>query len=353
MVEETFVAPTPREAFELAREKYGVFSDLKLLRAIHQQDEEGRLRAHIVVSVPEEDYVSSIGIDEEEELIGEIHQLREQMERMKSAITPQATTSDAIREIRTMLEAKGLQPSWLDPILDPFVGESMAGDKSLLLSYVLEEMDEQLRVQPEILEGNKRLMLLGSTGVGKSTTLAKLAARYGLNALQTRSVALINLDTFRVGAYEQMEHYATTMGIRHLKVDTIEGFRTALDELAAYDVVLIDTAGISPYDIGRLVQTVEFLRSLPAQEIETALVISATAKYDDIVAIHDHFSFVEIGSVILTKFDETRRIGEALGFVLEKQLPVSYVSSGQVVPDDLEVADKEAIMIRFVEELHV
>jgi flagellar biosynthesis protein FlhF len=150
-----------------------------------------------------------------------------------------------------------------------------------------------------------------------------------------------------------MEHYASTMGLTHIKVDTIEGFSSALEDLSGHDVVLIDTAGISPYDIGRLVKTVEFLRSLPERDIETALVISATAKYDDIAAIHDHFSFVEIDSVILTKFDETRRIGEALGFVLEKKLPISYVSTGQEVPDDLEPADKESLMIRFVEELHV
>jgi len=102
-----------------------------------------------------------------------------------------------------------------------------------------------------------------------------------------------------------------------------------------------------------VIKTVEFLRSLPDEDIETALVLSATAKYDDIVAIYDHFSFLEIGSVILTKFDETRSIGDVLGFVLEKELPISYVSAGQEVPDDLEVADKEAIMVRFVEELHV
>ncbi len=353
MVEETFTAPTPRDAFELAREKYGVFSELKLLRATQQRDEDGRLRAHIVVSVPQEDYLASIGIDEEEELVGEIHQLRDQMARMKAAIEPTPTQPEAIDEIKEMMRDKGLPASWLDALLDPLRGDSVAEDKSLLLSYVLEEMDERLRVQPENTQAHKSLMLIGPTGVGKTTTLAKLAARYTLDPVHPRSVALINLDTFRVGAYEQMEHYAATLGLTHRKVDTIEGFSVALEELAGHDVVLIDTAGISPYDIGRLVKTVEFLKSLPERDIETALVISATAKYDDIEAIYEHFSFVEINSVILTKFDETKRIGESLGFVLEKGLPVSYVSTGQEVPDDLEPADKENLMIRFVEELHV
>jgi len=352
MVEETFTAPTPREAFELAREKYGAFSDLKLLRATQTRNEKGKLRANIVVAVPQEDYLKSIGIDEEEELISEIHQLQDQMARMKAAIHPEATTHAILEEVKSMMEHKGLRRAWLDALLDPLASESISEDKSLLISYVLEEMDETLKIRDENDLQGKTLMLIGPTGVGKTTTLAKLAARYTLDPLHPRSVAILNLDTFRVGAYEQMEHYAATMGLKHIKVDTVEGFQAALKEVQDFDVVLIDTAGISPYDIGRLVKTVEFLRSLPEETVEASLVISATAKYDDIVAIHDHFSFLDIDSVILTKFDETRRIGEVLGFVLEKGLPIRYVSTGQEVPDDLEVADKEAIMIRFVEELH-
>jgi len=351
MVEEQFSAPTPQEAFELAREKYGVFSDLKLLRATQRRDENGKLWANIVVSVPQEDYLASIGIDEEKELIGEINQLRDQMERMKSAISPDSTPP-AIDEVRDMMIAKGINRTWIDGILEPLVTQSVSEDKSLLLSYVLEDMDEQLMILPEK-KGRRVLMLIGPTGVGKTTTIAKLASRYALERNDPRAVALINLDTFRVGAYEQLEHYASTLGIEHIKVDSVEGFGKALEELSGKDVVLIDTAGISPYDIGRLVKTVEFLKSLPDHSIETALVISATAKYDDIVAVYDHFSFLDIGSVILTKFDETKRIGEALGFVLEKKLPVSYVSMGQNVPEDLEAAEKEKILIRFVEELHV
>ncbi len=353
MIEESFVAPTPREAFDLAREKYGVFSELKLLRATQRRDEDGHLSAHIVVSVPQEDYLASIGIDEEQELIGEIHQLRDQMERMKSAMHPEAPSSSAIGEVKSMMRDKGLQPAWLDALLDPLADESMAEDKSLLIAYVLEEMDERIRVVPEEAQDHKTLMLLGPTGVGKTTTLAKLAARYSLDEAHPRRVALINLDTFRVGAYEQLEHYAVTLGLTHLKVDTLDGFSAALERLKDFDVILIDTAGISPYDIGRLIKTVEFIKSLPQRDIETALVISATAKYDDIEAIYEHFSFVDIDSLILTKFDETRRIGEALGFALQKKLPISYVSTGQEVPNDLMPADKENLMIRFVEELHV
>jgi len=351
MVEESFIAPTPQEAFALAQKKYGTFSDLKLLRAIQRRDRDGKLSAEITVAVPQEEYLASIGIDEEEALMEEITQLRDQMTRMRSAIEPGTEAEEVVAEVTKLMEERGLRASWLETLLTPLKGEAILEDRSLLTAYILEEMDERLQTLPEP-EGERRLMVIGPTGVGKTTTLAKLAARYALSSAKKR-VAILNLDTFRVGAYEQMEHYAATLGIEHRRVESIEGFAEALEAVQAYDVVLIDTAGISPYDIGRLIKTVEFLRSLPDEDIETALVLSATAKYDDIVAIYDHFSFLEIGSVILTKFDETRNIGDVLGFVLEKELPISYVSAGQEVPDDLEVADKEAIMVRFVEELHV
>ncbi len=349
MVEESFTAPTPQEAFELAKEKYGAFSDLKLLRATQRRDEDGKLWANIVVAVPQEDYLASIGIDEEEELISEINQLKGQMEKMKSALKPKNIS--VIEEIRDMMLKKGLSQELLDTVLLPLAGESLSEDKSLLLSYLLEDIDERLKVLPEP-EGKRVMMLIGPTGVGKTTTVAKLASRFALGD-DPKSVALINLDTFRVGAYEQLEHYAAALGVEHIKAVSIQQFQDALEKVKDKDIVLIDTAGISPYDIGRLVKTVKLLKSLPSQSIETALVVSATAKYDDMTAIYDHFSFMNIDSVILTKFDETRRIGEALGFVLEKDLPVSYVSTGQNVPDDLMAADKEQIMIRFVEELHV
>ena len=351
MVEESFVAPTPQEAFALAQKKYSTFSDLKLLRAIQRKDRDGKLSAEITVAVPQEAYLAGIGIDEEEALLEEITQLRDQMTRMRSAIDPQEDSGEVAASVIAQMRARGLRESWLNELIAPLKGEAILGDRPLLTAYILEEMDERLQTLPEP-EGPRRLMVIGPTGVGKTTTLAKLAARYALSGARRR-VAILNLDTFRVGAYEQMEHYASTLGIEHRRVENIEGFARALEEVREYDAVFIDTAGISPYDIGRLIKTVEFLRSLPDESIETALVISATAKYDDIVAIYDHFSFLEISSVILTKFDETRSIGDVLGFVLEKGLPISYVSTGQEVPDDLEPADKEAIMVRFVEELHV
>jgi len=350
MVEETFVAPSPREAFELARDKYGYFSELKLLKAIQIKDEHGKLVSQITVSVSSDEFLTSIGLDEEEELANEIGQLKSQINHMKDLMNPEDKSQDSVKAL--MLK-KGLTEAWIDDALKAIEGTNIAQDEELTLSYMLDEIDEQISVSKEDLSSPKIMMLIGSTGVGKTTTVAKLAARYSLLLERPLKVALVNLDTFRVGAYEQLEHYADRMHIEHIKVDKVEAFAPTLGTLVGYDVILIDTAGVSPYDTGKLIKTIEFLKNTKEHEIETSLVISATAKRDDIMDIYEHFSFLNIDSVILTKFDETKRIGELFSFLIEKGIPVSYVSSGQHVPDDLEPADKEKLMDRFVSELDV
>ena len=354
MVEETFVAPNPREAFELAKEKYGHFSELTLLKAIQIKDAEGKLVSQITVSVSSNDFLESIGYDEEEELANEIHALKDQIARMKQLVDPDSSAAEqpALETVRALMLQKGLSEVWLEELLQDISEGAIAEDEELLLSYILDEMDEKLMVKAEDLSQKKIMMLIGSTGVGKTTTIAKLAARYALLLERPLKVALVNLDTFRVGAYEQLEHYASQMQIAHIKVERVDVFSEVLHQLKGYDVVLIDTAGISPYDTGKLIKTIEFLKSTGEHEIETSLVISATAKREDIIDVYEHFSFLDIGSAILTKFDETKKVGGLFSFLIEKQIPVSYISKGQQVPDDLEVADREKLMERFVGEFN-
>jgi len=195
------------------------------------------------------------------------------------------------------------------------------------------------------------MMMVGPTGVGKTTTIAKMAARFSYMLERDYRVALINLDTYRAGAFEQLDNFARLLGLEHRHARSVEEFSDFLEELADYDAVLVDTAGISPFDTGRLVRTVEFLKSVKDREISTNLVISATAKYEDIREIYEHFSFINIESVIVTKFDETKRVGDLIAFLTQKHLPVSYISTGQKVPDDLESATKEKILEQFLGEI--
>ncbi len=313
---------------------------------------DGRLMAEITVAVPQSDYLASIGIDEEAQLMEEISHLREGIERMKRLSEGDARqATPASEKVLNLLEGKGLRKEWLQVQLEPMLGTSVAEDEELLLSYLLEEIDEGLKIQREDLSRSRVMMMVGPTGVGKTTTIAKMAARFSYMLERDYRVALINLDTYRAGAFEQLDNFARLLGLEHRHARSVEEFSDFLEELADYDVVLVDTAGISPFDTGRLVRTVEFLKSIKDREISTNLVISATAKYEDIQEIYEHFSFINIESVIVTKFDETKRVGDLIAFLTQKHLPVSYISTGQQVPDDLEPATKERILEQFLGEI--
>jgi flagellar biosynthesis protein FlhF len=164
-------------------------------------------------------------------------------------------------------------------------------------------------------------------------------------------VALLNLDSYKVGAFEQLAHFADIMQLEYLTASSVEQFKEVFSQLTDYDIVLIDTAGMSPYDTEKLVKTVEYLSSDTSQSIEVNLLISATVKYEDIKDIYETFSFLNLDSVILSKFDETKHLGTVLSYLLLHPVPLSYFSVGQEVPDDLVVADKEYLLQRFIGDL--
>ncbi len=352
MVKETFVAPTPYEAFELAKKKYGTISGLKLLSARQIKDENDEIVSEITIEVPQSLFLMGIGVNEEEELLEEIEQLKDQMGALKSLVGNDGA-SDNIERVTRLMERKGLRREWLKKHLEPLVGTSVAEDEKLLVAYLLEEIDDALKIAKEGDESSRVRMMVGPTGVGKTTTIAKLAARYKYIIDEDMNVALVNLDTFRAGAFEQLDNFSALLGIKHEQVRTVEEFAKLLDMLSDYNPVLVDTAGISPYDTDRLIRTVEFLKSIKSMNVSVVLVLSATAKYEDMLDIYEHFSFINIESVIVTKLDETHRVGDLLAFLLEKSLPVSYICMGQKVPEDISPASKEELMAMFAGDLDV
>ena len=357
MINETFVASDPKSAYEQAVEKYGT-SDLSIVSAKQVKYDDGALRCEVIIAVPQALFMQrSFGdepiVGEEEVLLSEVSELKAQLEVMKEGMYEEIQKEDSvISEVKALFMKKGISARWLDEMFHTLIGTEVVEEKSLLVSYLLEEIDEALKVKTEDLSTPKVMMLVGPTGVGKTTTIAKLAARYAYLLDRPYKVALLNLDSYKVGAIEQLEHYADIMQIEHLSISSVEGFKEKLKVLAEYDVILIDTAGMSPYDTQKFIRTVEFVNTESERKIEVDLVLSATVKYEDMEDIYKNFSFLNLDSVIISKFDETKHFGTLLNFMLLYKLPMSYFSVGQEVPDDLVPASKEYLLERFIGDVN-
>jgi len=361
MINETFVAADPKSAYEQAREKYG--SDtLKIVSAKQVKYEDGSLRSEVVIAVPSELFMErSFGEEalkpreepEEEALLSEIGVLKAQLDEMKEGMQETLKNDNSIiAEVKALFLKKGISEKWLDEIFNSLLGTALLEDKTLLVSYLIEEIDEALKVKDEEFTNAKVMMLVGPTGVGKTTTIAKLAARYAYLMDRPYKVALINLDSYKVGAIEQLEHYADIMQIEHRSVSSVEAFEEHLQALESYDIILVDTAGMSPYDTKKFIKTVEFVNADKEREIDVNLVLSATVKYEDMEDIYNNFSFLNLNSVLISKFDETKHFGTLLNFMLLYKLPMSYFSIGQEVPDDLLPANKEYLLERFIGDVN-
>ncbi|MGP1485290.1 MAG: flagellar biosynthesis protein FlhF [Campylobacter sp.] len=189
----------------------------------------------------------------------------------------------------------------------------------------------------------KIMMLVGPTGVGKTTTLAKLAARYAYSGERRYKTGIITLDTYRIGAVEQLFQYAKMMKLPILDVIEVDDFANALKQLNHCEVILIDTTGNSQYDKEKLAKLEKFLKSVDAQ-IDVNLVLSAGSKIEDLLEIYNGFSFLDIDTLIITKFDETKIFGNVFSLIYDTHTPVSFFSVGQEVPDDIMVAKSEFLV---------
>lgn len=201
-----------------------------------------------------------------------------------------------------------------------------------------------IRMEPNVPKGSKKItMFVGPTGVGKTTTLAKLAARYSYLKDKRSKVGIITLDTYRIGAVEQLFQYAKMMKLPIEDVVDANDFQKALNSLSSCDTILIDTVGSSQFDKDKLLRIERFLEK-SEQNIDVNLVLSAGVKLDDLKDIYDNFSFLNIDTLIFTKLDETKRFGNIFSLIRDIDRPVSYVSTGQEVPDDIMVASSDFLV---------
>ncbi len=363
MVKESFIAATPLEAYKLAVKKYGSINKFSVIKASQYKNSEGNLVAQIEIEVDEKSFYDGLGMSEEEQLIEELNSLKSKMNKMKEALLPQdeqkssalyetSQSQNSINHVKNLLIEKGLDKKWVDYMLDPFTATQVAEDETLLVSFVLEELEEALQIDRNFLK-NRIHLFVGATGVGKTTTIAKIIAYALSKGVHPKEIAVINLDTFRAAANEQLNSYTKSMGVDYYYAKNDTPMNEIFERIEEKRFIFIDSAGSAPYDIQKLIATVEFYQNSQniIGNVQTNLVVSAGVKYRDLKSIYEHFSFLNIDSLIVTKIDETRDLGNIIAFLLETNIPLSFLSVGQNVPKDLELATKEKVLNYFIGDL--
>lgn len=220
--------------------------------------------------------------------------------------------------------------------LDAVIKPNMPID--FMLSNVYQKMILKFE-QPEGItpakKGPKVVFFVGPTGVGKTTTIAKIASRYSVE--EQKKVALLTMDTYRIAAAEQLRTYANILNVPFSIIYTIDEMQKEIERFQDFDYIFMDTAGHSHHNEKQREAMNEFISAVkPEVEKEIFLVVSATTKYKDLLSIADAYATMTQFKLIFTKLDETTSLGNLLNLKLHTGAKMSYVTCGQNVPDDME-----------------
>lgn len=277
----------------------------------------------------------------------EILDLQNQLEEMKSMLVEMSRNKDeagGIPNLQRAMEAQGISQHVLEDMISKLNGtEILAPQNSVKALKALEKyVRKAIRIANGITlysDKPKIVALIGPTGVGKTTTLAKIAAKFVLE--EGAKVALITADTYRISAVEQLKTYSDILGLPLEIVYNPQALQEAIEKHRDKQLILLDTAGRSQYNAYQMKELSELL-NIDA-DIEKHLVMSATTKTSDGLELLDNFSLCKPDRVIFTKVDETKTHGIILNILHRRKAALSYLTNGQSVPDDIEPASIEKL----------
>ncbi|QOP45286.1 flagellar biosynthesis protein FlhF [Sulfurimonas paralvinellae] len=254
-------------------------------------------------------------------------------------------------EIYRLASQSGMNKEHLDMLMQITLEHmplKMRENSSTVKRYfqtILRKMVPIRRETPPAMGTKKVIMLVGPTGVGKTTSIAKLAARYSFLMEKKYKVGLVVLDTYRIGAVEQLMQYARMMKLGIETVVDPPEFSHALDSLKYCDYILIDTMGSSPYDKNKIEKIYECLNANTTEyHVDVVLVMPSSIKYEDLKVTYENFSSLGIDTLMFTKLDETMGFGNIFSLAYETKKPISYFSVGQEVPEDLVTASSDFLV---------
>ncbi|WP_139904199.1 flagellar biosynthesis protein FlhF [Clostridium thermarum] len=277
---------------------------------------------------PEEnivEQVKSASSDVEEKLLKEFAEMKSLLEGISAGNNK--TTTARKTKLQTTLEAADINDKNVKKIISNIKNSKEETDENTKLRNAIKKY---VTVSKSKMEGI--VVLVGPTGVGKTTTIAKLAGK--LSLVDKKKVGLITVDTYRIGAVEQLRTYADIMNIPFKVVITLKEMESAINSMKDCDVILVDTTGRSSKNSMQLSELRAFVEKTNSKNVN--LVISCTTKEKDVDSIIEGFSILNYDNIIITKLDETTTYGSIINILDCAKKPLNFVTTGQNVPDDIK-----------------
>ncbi len=280
----------------------------------------------------------------------EISELRKELERLSAAV--HRSTLSAELSNGAPLELAAVFAKLVENDVDPELAHNIvervrvAGpprDASELRRAVETEIRKRIRSDSSLGRGPDRprvVALVGPCGAGKTSTLVKLAVRYGVTA--HLPLHILSIDAYRVAAAEQLRSYAAILGVAFELYETPGALAQAIDQQRRKDLIFIDTPGHSLHDLDACADLARFLAS--RSDIDTHLVLTASMKSADVSRVVDAFEIFRPRKLLFTRLDETGSFGAILNEAARTTKPVSFLASGQQIPEDLEAASEERLV---------
>ena len=290
--------------------------------------------------------------DETSVVLEELRSLREMMTRMTRQPTQPASRAipESVLKWCKRLAAQGIEPAYVEQFAEAAAADLKEGGeegrdayeaaRDVLLGWLNEAKGDGIAEETRIVH------FVGPTGVGKTTTIAKLAADQAFS--RRRSVGFITADTYRIAAVDQLRTYADILNVPLEVVFSPGELTRAYHKLNDRDLLFMDTAGRN-YRNELFVSEVNSLLS-PAEGAETVLVLSLTSKYSDMKAVASQFAKYGVRQLLLTKYDETESYGSVVNLVKEFDFRISYYTCGQTVPDDIRPFDPDELVRKLLGE---
>lgn len=294
--------------------------------------------------------------DKKSELVVEVKEKPQPVVKEVSAtVTPEQNKKEATEKSRTQMCKDLIYQQMLQNEVDKEIADSIMEevDRSLAKEAPLDQilanvyqkiilmLGQPYLIDPKPKEKTTFIFFLGSTGVGKTTTIAKIASKLKLE--NKANIALVTADTYRIAAVEQLKTYANILSVPLKVVYSPKELSDSMEELSQYDMCLVDTAGRSHKNKEQIEDIRELIEQVPIGERQVYLVLNAGTKYSDLQEIASVYSGLTDFSIIFTKLDETSSAGAMLNMKVKTDCPLSYVTWGQNVPDDIGEIDPQKV----------